>query len=59
MSVYTVTSDKGGVGKSTTAVHIAAYLSRLAPTLLVDGDAIKTSVKWSRKGTAAACPSKS
>jgi len=58
MSVYTVTSDKGGVGKSTTAVHIAAYLSRLAPTLLVDGDAIKTSVKWSRKGNGGGLPFK-
>ena len=58
MGVYTVTSDKGGVGKSTTAVHIAAYLSRLAPTLLVDGDAIKTALKWSRKGNGGGLPFK-
>jgi chromosome partitioning protein len=48
--IITVTSYKGGVGKTTTAVHIAAYLQRLAPTLLVDGDAIRSATKWSRRG---------
>jgi chromosome partitioning protein len=49
--IITVTSYKGGVGKTTTAVHIAAYLHRLAPTLLVDGDAIRSATKWSRRGS--------
>jgi chromosome partitioning protein len=40
--IITVTSYKGGVGKTTTAIHLAAYLQRLAPTLLVDGDAIRS-----------------
>ena len=36
--IITVASHKGGVGKTTTAVHLAAYLQTLAPTLLLDGD---------------------
>jgi chromosome partitioning protein len=48
--IITVTSYKGGVGKTTTAIHIAAYLQRLAPTLLVDGDAIRSATKWSQRG---------
>ena len=48
--IITVTSYKGGVGKTTTAIHLAAYLQRLAPTLLVDGDAIRSATKWSHRG---------
>ena len=47
--IITVTSYKGGVGKTTTAIHLAAYLHRLAPTLLVDGDAIRSATKWSQR----------
>jgi chromosome partitioning protein len=48
--IITVTSYKGGVGKTTTAIHLAAYLQRQAPTLLVDGDAIRSATKWSQRG---------
>ncbi len=48
--IITVTSYKGGVGKTTTAIHLAAYLQRLAPTLLVDGDGIRSATKWSQRG---------
>ena len=34
----TVTHFKGGVGKTTSAVHFAAFLQWLSPTLLIDGD---------------------
>jgi chromosome partitioning protein len=56
--IVTVTSYKGGVGKTTSAVHIAAYLQRLAPTLLVDGDAIRSATKWGRRGTGNGLPFK-
>ena len=56
--IITVTSYKGGVGKTTTAIHLAAYLQRLAPTLLVDGDAIRSATKWSQRGGDAGLPFK-
>ena len=48
--IVTVTSYKGGVGKTTTAVHLAAYLQTLAPTLLLDGDGTKNATAWSQRG---------
>jgi chromosome partitioning protein len=48
--IVTLLSAKGGVGKSTSAIHIAAYLETLAPTLLVDGDGIRSATKWSMRG---------
>jgi chromosome partitioning protein len=56
--IITVTSYKGGVGKTTTAIHLAAYLQRLAPTLLVDGDAIRSATKWNQRGAAKGLPFK-
>jgi chromosome partitioning protein len=56
--ILTVTSYKGGVGKTTTAVHLAAYFSRLAPTMLVDGDAIRSATKWSQRSNDAGLPFK-
>jgi len=50
MKIITVTGLKGGVGKSTTAIHIAAYFSGLGKTLLVDGDPNHTAVAWAHRG---------
>ena len=49
--IITVASYKGGVGKTTTAVHFAAYLQTLAPTLLLDGDITKNATAWSQRGS--------
>jgi chromosome partitioning protein len=49
----TVTSHKGGVGKTITAVHLAAYLMLEfgeGSTLLVDGDPNRSALEWGSRG---------
>lgn len=46
MTIITVTGYKGGIGKSTTAFHLAAYFSDLGKTVLIDGDPNRTAIKW-------------
>ncbi|WP_099239466.1 ParA family protein [Synechococcus sp. BDU 130192] len=50
MQIITVTGYKGGVGKSTSAIHIAAYLARNQKTILIDGDPNRTALNWSQRG---------
>ncbi len=44
--IYAVVNTKGGVGKTTTAVHLATMLTRLGKTLLIDGDPQASAASW-------------
>lgn len=49
--IVTITGYKGGVGKSTTAVHLATFFSSQGQTVLVDGDQNRTALAWSKRGS--------
>jgi chromosome partitioning protein len=48
--IVTVASFKGGVGKTMTAIHLAAYMQRKKTTLLIDGDPNRSATKWTHRG---------
>lgn len=48
--IITLAGFKGGVGKTTSAIHFAAYLNQTAPTMLVDGDPNRSAMTWARHG---------
>jgi len=47
--VITVVSNKGGVGKTTLAYHLARYLADSAPTALFDGDPNRSALNWATR----------
>jgi len=49
--IITVAGFKGGVGKTTTAIHLTCYFAQQSEkTLLVDGDPNRSSLSWSKRG---------
>ena len=44
--LISLASFKGGVGKTTVAVHLAGYLAARAPTCVVDGDRTRNATFW-------------
>jgi chromosome partitioning protein len=49
--IITVASYKGGVAKTTTAIHLATSFSEEAPTPLIDGDANRSALGWAQRGS--------
>lgn len=48
--LITIASFKGGVGKTTTAIHLAAYFQALGRTVLIDGDPNRSATTWTGRG---------
>jgi chromosome partitioning protein len=48
--IITIASFKGGVGKTTSAIHLACYFSLKGKTLLVDGDPNRSASGWAKRG---------
>lgn len=57
MKYIAIASTKGGVSKTTTAIHLAHWLSRQGENvLLVDADSNRTSTAWQARAHAAGAP---
>lgn len=48
--IITISGYKGGIAKSTTAIHLAAYFAQKGETVLIDGDPNRSAVTMSKRG---------
>jgi chromosome partitioning protein len=48
--IITLASFKGGVAKTTSAIHLACYFSKYGSTLLIDGDPNRSATGWCKRG---------
>lgn len=48
--IISVVGYKGGIGKTTTAIHLAAFFQSKASTLFIDADENRSAQSWARLG---------
>jgi chromosome partitioning protein len=48
--IITIVGFKGGIGKTSAAVHLACYLQQKDKTLLIDGDPNRSASSWAGRG---------
>lgn len=49
--IISIVSHKGGVGKTTTAIHLSSWLAeKEGSSLLIDGDPNQSALGWSQRG---------
>lgn len=48
--IIAIAGFKGGIGKTTSAIHLANFLSDKGKTVLVDGDPNRSSTNWVNRG---------
>jgi chromosome partitioning protein len=48
--IIIVASFKGGVAKTTTAIHLASCFAKKTSTLLIDGDPNRSATGWAKRG---------
>ena len=48
--IITVASFKGGVGKTTSAIHLTAFLQGQGETVLIDADPNRSALGWASRG---------
>jgi chromosome partitioning protein len=48
--IIVILSLGGGMGKTTTAIHVASYFALREQTLLIDGDPNQSALAWAEKG---------
>jgi chromosome partitioning protein len=48
--IVTIASYKGGVGKTTTAIHLAGYFQNRGKTILLDADRERHALDWDKAG---------